>query len=132
MEDTISTTHLLRADLRAEFFDFSPGDQTRYRFIVSQSAQGDVVEDGALFCASVLRSPRCDGYRYFIDSVHEFMDTWAPNVQVDKSRYSSSVQASGVLGDHFLRYVCEHAECKTWTALAAIQCMALYSGWRRS
>lgn len=96
--------------LRTLHVELSPGDATRYEFLVS-----DLGKSIAVTC---LNSFRFDGYFYDMGSVEDFfIRNGNPPDYDDYCEWGRQL-----LSDFYIEYVCGHSNCNPWSALAALIC----------
>lgn len=91
--------------------ELSPGDMTRYEFLIS-----DLGKNIAVTC---LNSFRFDGYFYDLGSVEDFF-LRNGNPPPEKESYRS--WAGPLLSDPYVSYMVTHSSCNPWTAIAALIC----------
>lgn len=100
-------------------FVLEPGDMTRYHFLVAIAGDGGMETEVFI---STLNNVRFDCYRFPLSNIVEFMKRFPAFFFVPEGSYNDYVKGSGVLKDHFVKYVCEKTGCCSMTAVAAMFC----------
>ena len=117
-------------DLQARTYTFEPGDGTHYEFILARDGRNVITASigGVFFKGKVLSA----------SSVAEFMSQYPAVLCVPEGDYCKYCESSGILEDHFIKYLQEKMECEKegkcdnrprcfeYTALAMIICCYFY------
>jgi len=98
---------------QAMFIELEPGDQTKYRFLISDVVH-PIPERAFVRIASV-DGPRFDGYLYHKEDIRNYAFRHA-----GQTKDYSLGKREKMLDDDYLSYVMAHSRCDRCTAVAAM------------